>query len=140
MEHVRIKHLATMRYLCFGTQCDPVGDGVDPPSTTTSETAGTRRRGDVAAAMRVGMRTVKRHAAVPKATVFVLRPRAIPPTGAGDQLVDSWLGPDDLVHLQHRDTGLFLSALPLDTDVGGGNIGLTMVKSPLITEASCGSI
>lgn len=145
MEHVRIKHLATMRYLCVGRKCD--GGGLDATAAASAApprgTTGTRRRGDSrkegavaaeAAATRVGMLTVERHAAVPAATVFVIRPRATSPTEAGGgQGADRWLGPDDLVHLQHKATGLFLSALPLD-EVGGGNLGLTMVKSPLTTE------
>ena len=145
VEHVRIKHLATMRYLCVGRKCDPVEGGADTvASAAPSGTAGTRRRGDSrkkgaeaqeAAATRVGMLTVEQHAAVPAATVFVIRPRTTQPSeaGGGQGAADRWLGPHDLVHLQHKDTGLFLSALPLD-EVGGGNLGLTMVKSPLTTE------
>jgi len=138
VEHVRIKHLATMRYLCVGEQCDGGAE------------VGTRRRGDsrkeggaamkAAATTRVGMLTVDRHAAVPPATVFVIRPRtAGAGTGAATAAATArWLGPDDLVHLEHKDTGLFLSALPIDQEVAGGSVGLTMVKSPLTTEASWG--
>lgn len=151
VEYVRIKHLATMRYLCVGKKCDPVvGDGVPAgaPRTRAGGTASTRRRGDSrkrgaaaasAAATRVGMLTVERHAAVPAATVFVIRPRTTAAAstagaGAGTVSADRWLGPEDLVHLQHKDTGLFLSALPLDQEVAGSTVGLTMVKSPLTTE------
>ncbi|CAM9820767.1 unnamed protein product [Pylaiella littoralis] len=172
VEHVRIKHLATMRYLCVGKKCDPVGvvggsrtnsmSGAAAAAVATAAAAdgavGPRRRGDsrkegsaaeTAAKTRVGMLTVEPHSAIPAATVFVIRPRTPaaatafgseaaamgPASSVGGPAADRWLGPDDLVHLQHKDTGLFLSALPLDREVAGGNVGLTMVKSPLTTEA-----
>lgn len=156
VEYVRIKHLATMRYLCVGKKCDPaVGDGPHTGvRTAASGTARTRRRGDsrrrgaaaeaaATTATKVGMLTVEEHAAVPAATVFVIRPRTTAAasgagtgvgTARGPVSADRWLGPEDLVHLQHKDTGLFLSALPLDQEVAGGTVGLTMVKSPLTTE------
>ncbi|CAN0405323.1 unnamed protein product, partial [Scytosiphon promiscuus] len=85
VEYVRIKHLATMRYLCVGKDCDPAaGDGVQPGvRARASGTARTQRRGDsrkrgaAAAAARVGMLTVDEHAAVPTSTVFVIRPRTM---------------------------------------------------------------
>lgn len=156
VEYVRIKHLATMRYLCVGKKCDPVrgGGGVNAGGDAgAGGTPATRRRGDSrrrgaaaadAAATRVGMLTVDQHAAVPAATVFVIRPRRTAAAAAGGLVgpaaaervgADRWLGPEDLVHLQHKNTGLFLSALPLENTAKGG-IGLTMVKSPLTTEAS----
>lgn len=123
VEYVRVKHLATMRYLCVGKKCD-------------SKNREEKHRGE--AAKRVGMLTVDPHAVVPGATVFVIRPRSA--VGAGAPVIaaaaDGGLGPEDLVHLQHRDTGLFLSALPRDEGSAGGRVGLTMVKSPLTTEAS----
>lgn len=149
VEHVRVKHLATSRYLCVGKKCDPVS-GAD--TRTPASDAGTggehpraggfRRRGegkkDRGVATRVGMVTAERHAAIPAATVFVIRPRIAVGTGAPAvaAAADGGLGPEDLVHLQHKDTGLFLSALPRVEGWVGGRVGLTMVKSPLTTEAS----
>lgn len=146
VEHVRIKHLPTMRYLCVGEQCD---GGAEAASTAPGGGAvGTRRRGEsrkeggaaatAAATTRVGMLTVDRHAAVPAATVFAIRPRAAGAGAARAAAAARWLGPDDLVHLQHKDTGLFLSALPLEQEVAGESIGLTMVDSPLTSEARWG--
>ena len=151
VEYVRVKHLASLRYLCVGNKCDPSSEEV----TTARRAHGaggeggqmtepSRRRGESRkgrdSAPRVGMVTVESHAAVPGATVFVIRPRTV--VGAGVPLstaadgLDRGLSPDDLVHLQHKDTGLFLSALPHDEGLAGGDIGLTVIKSPLTTEVS----
>lgn len=149
VEYVRVKHLASLRYLCVGNKCDPlsVEDITARPAHGAGGEGGqaaepSRRRGESrkgrGLAPRVGMVTVDSHAAVPAATVFVIRPRTV--VGAGVPLntaadgLDRGLGPDDLVHLQHKDTGLFLSALPHDEASAGGNVGLTVIKSPLTTE------
>lgn len=156
VEYVRVKHLATLRYLCVGNKCDPLHEE-DTARTAASVSGAGSERGHSAAAEpvrrrgeskkgkglgltpRVGMVTVESHAALPAATVFVIRPRAV--VGAAGVSLntaadgsDRGLGPDDLVHLQHKDTGLFLSALPHDEGSAGGSIGLTVIKSPLTTE------
>lgn len=161
VEYVRIKHLATMRYLCVGKKCDSFkkaegqenpaaprgngssgrgggGKGGEKQTKATLGPTGNRRRrkktGDNTT--RVGMVTVERHAAIPAATVFVIRPRTSVGAGASTTAVaaDGGLGPEDLVHLQHKDTGLFLSALLRVEGASGARVGLTMVKSPLTTE------
>lgn len=149
VEHVRVKHLASLRYLCVGSKCDSFSE--EDTTARRAHGAGgdggqvaepSRRRGESrkgrGSAPRVGMVTVESHAAVPAATVFVIRPRTVVGSGvhlntAADGL-DRGLSPDDLVHLQHKDTGLFLSTLPHDEGSAGGNVGLTVVKSPLTTE------
>lgn len=152
VEYVRIKHLATMRYLCIGRKCDPVEDegdngrgrdsalgsilGVKVQKVDGSKHArGQKRRVGVP---RVGMVTVEGRAAVPASTVFVIRPRsavgAAPPIVAAS--TDGLLGSTDLVHLQHRDTGLFLASMPRDDDAEDGRVELTVVKSPLTSEVS----
>lgn len=164
VEYVRIKHIATMRYLCVGKKCDPLlegeksvphgerggaaegtGVGAGASAAGQQKATGSKRVGggggggkEGGTPPRVGMVTVERRAAVPAATVFVVRPRTV--VGASPPVVaaatDGGLGPEDLVHLQHKDTGLFLSALPLDERAPGGRVGLTVIKSPLTTEAS----
>lgn len=151
-EYVRIKHLATMRYLCIGRKCDPVEDEGDSgrgrdsalgsaPGTKAQKVDGSKharghkRRYGVP---RVGMVTVEGRAVVPASTVFVIRPRsavgAAPPIVAAS--TDGMLGSTDLVHLQHRDTGLFLASMPRDDDAEDGRVELTVVKSPLTSEVS----
>lgn len=151
VEYVRVKHLASLRYLCVGNRCDPLSEedttrpavsGVGTEGGQGVETG--RRRGETRKgkylAARVGMVTVESHAAVPGATVFIVRPRSVVgagvPANAAEDGLDRGLGPDDLVHLQHKDTGLFLSALPHDEGSVGGSIGLTVIKSPLTTEVT----
>lgn len=169
VEHVRIKHLATGRYLCVGKDCDPydVGTGdvgthargkrqqlavaQQGPSMVLGHEGALTNRGeerDVAEnnqkeddqeSIRVGMVTVGRYVPVPASTVFVLRPRPAAKSGpiaAAAAASEGGLGPEDLVHLQHKETGLFLSALPHRGTLGSGRVGLTVVKSPLTTEAS----
>ena len=164
VEYVRIKHLATKRYLCVGNKCDLVlrlegdeedgghGGGSSAPGSQVEEkgqktggstsTSSSKRTGDSKdkrpGLPRVGMVTVERRAAVPAATVFAIRPRstigASPPVVAAS--TDGVLGPTDLVHLQHRETGLFLATMPRDDELEDGRVDLTVVKSPLTSEAS----
>ena len=87
VEYVRVKHLATLRYLCVGNKCDPLSeeDTARPAHGAGSEggqaTEPSRRRGESrkgrGKAPRVGMVTVESHATVPAATVFVIRPRTV---------------------------------------------------------------
>lgn len=174
-EFVRVKHLATQRYLCVGKDCDcffeptqessgeKYMDGQkyqrSPQSQASKATRSQQsketerwepeeRQEDEEVLTRVGMITIARYAAVPASTVFVLRPRAVGRSAAAMTAAEAGLCPEDLVHLQHKDTGLFLSALPHGDAFGGGEdkkwgqrssggrIGLTMVKSPLTTEVS----
>lgn len=186
VEHVRVKHLATQRYLCVGEDCDYFFrldmESTEDEQRRNTDTQSTRSEGGSRNAMppmpahtpersrqsggaergeletqlgdeqdvltRVGMVTVGRYARVPSSTVFVLRPRAVVRPTTAMAAADGCLGPEDLLHLQHQDTGLFLSAHPRGDNWGRANgqrlghgsrgcrVGLTMVKSPLTTEVS----
>lgn len=143
VEHVRIKHLATSRYLCVDEYrpCDDDGSGEARDGLPQGESDGSD------GSHRVSVVAIGRCAQVPSSAVFVLRPRPVIKQGGSTFGSDAGiLGPDDLVHLQHRDTGLFLSALPHRKNSGGvkewgegsvgSRVGLTVVKSPLTSEVS----
>lgn len=139
VECVRIKHLATLRYLSVSE---------DYGSTDDDGDGGWWKRPRPRAGHRVDMIAVGRCAPIPSSTVFVVRPRPAlkPGSSPGDaDAADDGLGPEDLVHLQHRDTGFFLSALPhgdasggagkeWGRGSGGGRVGLTVIKSALTSE------
>lgn len=151
VEYVRIKHLATLRYLSVSDDCGP-GDDALLNEQRLHVQCGDTQRGDLRGASRaaaertrhVGMITVGRYAPVPSSTIFVIRPRVRTKSGV-TTAVDSGLSPEDLVHLQHKDTGFFLSALPRGDALqcgekgwgrgsGGERVGLTVLKSPLTSE------
>lgn len=138
LECVRVKHLATMSYLYIDHDYG-IGPG-EGPTSRPADKGGCRggRVGDVRleSSPRVGTLKVERHAAVPASTMFIIRPR-----NAAVEV----LGPEDLVHLQHKQTGLFLAAVPrkgvseeggksLGTCSRGDHVGLTVVKAALTTE------